>query len=84
MVGFIGALHPAVGVELGLNAPLYLCEIDLGLLLEGSAPDFKELSKFPEIRRDLAVVVDKSVSAAELMDACESGGRDLPHRLNAI
>jgi phenylalanyl-tRNA synthetase beta chain len=67
-VGFIGALHPTVGTELGLNAPLYLCEIDLEVLLQGGIPEFKEMSKFPEIRRDIAIVVNKSVSAAGLMD----------------
>jgi len=68
VAGFIGALHPAVGVELGLNAPLFLCEIDLAMLLAGEVPEFKELSKFPEIRRDIAVVVDNSVSAARMME----------------
>ena len=67
VVGFVGALHPSVGAELGLNAPLYLCEIDLAALLEGTIPKYAELSKFPEVRRDLAVVVDKTVSAARLM-----------------
>jgi phenylalanyl-tRNA synthetase beta chain len=67
VAGFIGALHPAVGAELGFNVPLYLCEIDLAMLLTGEVPEFKELSKFPEIRRDIAVVVDNSVSAARLM-----------------
>jgi phenylalanyl-tRNA synthetase beta chain len=67
-VGFVGALHPSVVSELGLNAPLYLCEVDLAVLLEGGVPEFKELSKFPEIRRDIAIVVDNSVSAARLMD----------------
>ena len=67
VVGFVGALHPSVGAELGLNAPLYLCEIDLAALLEGKIPKYAELSKFPEVRRDLAVVVDKTVSAARLM-----------------
>jgi phenylalanyl-tRNA synthetase beta chain len=37
------------------------------MLLTGAVPEFKELSKFPEIRRDIAVVVDTSVSAARLM-----------------
>jgi len=66
-VGTIGALHPSVSAELGVAAPLILCEIDLDALLAGTLPKFKELSKFPEIRRDLAVVVDKSVIAAQLM-----------------
>ena len=67
-VGLIGALHPSVGAELGLIAPLYLCEIDLAALLEGQIAKFAELSKFPEVRRDLAIVVDKTVSAARLME----------------
>jgi phenylalanyl-tRNA synthetase beta chain len=69
VAGFIGALHPTVGAGLGLGAPLYLCEIDLAVLLEGAIPASRELSKFPEIRRDIAVVIDKSVPAAGLMDA---------------
>jgi phenylalanyl-tRNA synthetase beta chain len=67
-VGYIGALHPSVMADLGLNAPLYVCEIDLDVVLDGKLPKFTELSKFPEVRRDLAVIVDKSVPAAELME----------------
>ena len=66
--GYIGALHPSVGADLGLGTSLYVCEIDLAAVLSGQLPRFYELSKFPEVRRDLAVVVDKTVSAAELMD----------------
>ena len=66
-VGYVGALHPGTGAHLGLNAPLYVCEIDLEVVLESRLPAFSELSKFPEVRRDLAVVVDKSVPAEELM-----------------
>jgi phenylalanyl-tRNA synthetase beta chain len=71
-VGYIGSLHPSVAAELGLNAPLYACEIDLDTVLGGQLPEFSELSKFPEVRRDLAVIVDKSVPAAELMEAVRS------------
>jgi phenylalanyl-tRNA synthetase beta chain len=66
--GFIGTLHPSISAELGLNAPLYVCEIDLSAVLDSKVPSFVELSKFPEVRRDLAVVVDKSVSSAELLE----------------
>ncbi|MBA6412832.1 phenylalanine--tRNA ligase subunit beta [Parahaliea sp. F7430] len=66
-VGYIGALHPTVQAELGLNAPLFACEIDLETVLDAQLPQFTELSKFPEVRRDLAVVVDRSVAAAELL-----------------
>ena len=66
-VGYIGALHPAAQAALDLAAPLYVCEIDLQAVLEGLVPRFADLSKFPEVRRDLAVVVDKSVPSADLM-----------------
>jgi phenylalanyl-tRNA synthetase beta chain len=67
-VGYLGALHPTVSADLGLNTALYVCEIDLEVLLDGELPDFVELSKFPEVRRDLAVVVDKDVPAADLLE----------------
>ncbi|MEH6567437.1 MAG: phenylalanine--tRNA ligase subunit beta [Halioglobus sp.] len=67
-VGYIGTLHPTALAELGLNSALFVCEIDLEVLLKGSLPRFADLSKFPEVRRDLAVVVDKDVAAAELME----------------
>jgi phenylalanyl-tRNA synthetase beta chain len=66
-VGYLGALHPAAQAELDLGAPLYVCEIDLDAVLDGAVPGFTELSKFPEVRRDLAIIVDKSVSAAAVM-----------------
>ena len=52
----------------GARFSLFVCEIDLAAVLERRLPDFNELSRFPEVRRDLAVVVDKSVPAAELME----------------
>lgn len=71
-VGLLGALHPGVGARLGLSAPLFVCEIDLAVVLEAQQTSFSELSKFPEIRRDLAVVVDKSIPATRLMDEVRS------------
>ncbi|MEZ5501221.1 MAG: phenylalanine--tRNA ligase subunit beta [Halioglobus sp.] len=67
VAGYLGALHPAVAARLGISAPLYLCEIELDGLQEGEMTVFRDLSKFPEIRRDLAVIVDKSTPAARLM-----------------
>jgi phenylalanyl-tRNA synthetase beta chain len=67
-VGYIGALHPSVHARLGITASVYACEIELDAVLEGRLPAFTEISRFPEVRRDLAVIVDKSVSAAELME----------------
>jgi len=67
LVGHVGGLHPVAQAELDLAAPLYVCEIDLEAVLEGVVPRFTELSRFPEVRRDIAVVVDKSIPAADLL-----------------
>ncbi len=68
VVGRIGAVHPAVLTALDINGPVLACEMDLDALLEGKLPVFSELSRFPEVRRDLAVLVDKTVPAATLME----------------
>jgi phenylalanyl-tRNA synthetase beta chain len=68
VVGYLGALHPSVQAQLDLAAPLFMAEIELEAVLEGVIPRFAELSKFPEVRRDIAVVVDKSVASAKLME----------------
>ncbi len=66
-IGYLGALHPSVAKELGLPASVYVCELDLAEVLEAMITEFAELSKFPEVRRDLAVLVDKAIPAAEIM-----------------
>lgn len=62
VVGFVGALHPSLKKELGLSGNLYLFEIELDCLREGRLSRFSDLSKFPESRRDLALIADESVS----------------------
>lgn len=71
-VGMLGALHPSVAAEFGLHLPVFVAEIDLDKLLEGVLPSFTEVSKFPEVRRDLAIIVDKSVAATDLMCTVKS------------
>jgi phenylalanyl-tRNA synthetase beta chain len=66
-MGVIGTLHPSVADDVGFAGAVCVCEIDLDALREVRLPEFKELSRFPEVRRDLALVVDRSVAAADLM-----------------
>tara|TARA_R110001599_G_scaffold189660_9_gene384460 strand:- start:2450 stop:4849 length:2400 start_codon:yes stop_codon:yes gene_type:complete len=66
-VGVVGALHPDVLGALDISGPVLVCELDLDALLSAQLPAFSELSRFPEVRRDIAVIVDKEVPAAELM-----------------
>ncbi len=68
-VGWIGTLHPKwrQGYELP-GAPV-LFELDMAALLRGRVPAFSGISKFPLVRRDIAVVVDESVNVEALLDA---------------
>ncbi len=61
-VGFMGMLHPELEKQLDLNGATFLFELDLEGLGEGRLPHFESLSKYPSIRRDLALVVDETVS----------------------
>jgi phenylalanyl-tRNA synthetase beta chain len=61
-VGLIGMLHPEIEKQLDLNGATFVFEIKLDKLTQGRLPAFESLSKFPSIRRDIAIVVDKSVT----------------------
>ncbi|HLD67307.1 MAG TPA: phenylalanine--tRNA ligase subunit beta, partial [Pseudomonas sp.] len=67
LVGFIGALHPELAKALDLGQPLFLFELVLGEVAQGRMPAFHELSRFPEVRRDLALLVDREVAADAIL-----------------
>lgn len=61
-IGYIGALHPNLVKELGLNGDVYLFEINQAALCQGKVSKYTDISKFPESRRDLALIVDEQVA----------------------
>lgn len=69
VIGFIGALHPSVQKELGLKGSVYVFEIKQSALQSGNVAKFDSLSKYPEVRRDLAFIVDENTPVAHLMAA---------------
>ena len=68
-VGWIGELHPGLQQAYELPHAPVLFEIDLEPIRELGLPQPEELSKFPAVQRDLAVVVKQAVSAQSLLDA---------------
>ncbi len=60
-LGWIGMLHPQIEQELDLPGNMFLFELRIDGLLDGRLPDFQVLSKFPSIRRDIAIVVDEEL-----------------------
>ncbi|CAA0110927.1 Phenylalanine--tRNA ligase beta subunit [BD1-7 clade bacterium] len=75
-LGVIGALHPEVTKKLGVSGSVYVFELSLTELLEGSVPAFKPLSKFPQVRRDIAVVVDNTAEANSIVDIVRQNAGD--------
>jgi phenylalanyl-tRNA synthetase beta chain len=65
-IGWLGELHPALQNDLDLKQTVVLFEIELTSITETSPPKFKAYSRFPTSRRDLAVVVDESVTVDNL------------------
>ncbi|WP_053979756.1 phenylalanine--tRNA ligase subunit beta [Marinagarivorans algicola] len=65
-VGFVGALHPSTAKALDCGKNIFVFELALEALLEGAVPAFNPLSRFPEVSRDLALVVEQSVNATVL------------------
>jgi|WetSurMetagenome_2_1015567.scaffolds.fasta_scaffold08653_5 phenylalanyl-tRNA synthetase beta chain len=66
-IGVMGALHPKVAQALDLTGHIYLFELNLNALLNKKTPTFVPLSKFPSLRRDVAMVVSQEVVAAEIL-----------------
>lgn len=73
-VGYMGALHPELVKSLGLSGPVFLFEIVQAVLLDGGLPRFTSLSKFPESRRDLALLVNESVAYADIRAIAQQQG----------
>jgi phenylalanyl-tRNA synthetase beta chain len=70
-IGWLGELHPSLVRELGFPAAPVLFEIDAAALAVGY-PRYEEVSRFPQVRRDLAVVVPEEVTFSALRDGVTS------------
>ncbi len=64
--GWLGAIHPQLQRELDLKRPVLLFALRADVLSRAEVPSFRPFSKYPTVRRDLAVVVDEGVAADEL------------------
>lgn len=60
---YYGRLHPSISEE-----AVFVAEINIDKLLEikTGGPKYKEISKFPSVKKDIALVVDKNIEALDL------------------
>ena len=64
-IGYFGQLHPTLQDKLKLNQDAFLFKVDLTELvaaIKETTPKFKHLPQYPEVRRDLAFIINDSVS----------------------
>jgi phenylalanyl-tRNA synthetase beta chain len=67
-IGWLGELHPRLAKVLGLPGNTLLFELEIESGFFSKIPKFNKISKFPSVRRDLAIVVDESVALAVLQE----------------
>ena len=67
-VGWLGELHPSLVKELEFTYPPVLFELDIAVALSVERPVYREVSRFPQVRRDLALVVDETVALSSLTE----------------
>ena len=72
VAGCLGRLHPSIGSKLNFKQPVYLFEINIDKVVTAIDEGFESISKFPEVRRDLAFLVDESVQASALISAVKN------------
>ena len=77
VIGVLGKLHPRLAKDYDLKRAVYVFELDAAKALESAAPKAEIISRFPAIRRDIAVVVDDKVTAAELVEVVASAAPKL-------
>jgi len=64
--GVIGALHPRITEALGISHEVVVFEFKLKPLLTKQPAQYKKISKYPQIRRDLSLLVDEALTVAQL------------------
>ncbi len=69
VIGVVGKLHPKVAKLFDMKRPVYVFELDAAKTLATRAPIAVSISKFPAIRRDIAVIVADHISADDLVNA---------------
>ena len=65
-VGWLGELHPRLQSEFELRYPVVIFALDHGAIGPAELPRIRPQSRFPSVRRDLAVVVDENLTAGDL------------------
>lgn len=75
-IGYAGKLHPSALKILDMNGPVFGFELRLSEVLATDLPQSKSISRYPEIRRDLAIIIDEAISYQAVSELVRSAGGD--------
>ncbi|SUO96387.1 phenylalanine--tRNA ligase subunit beta [Suttonella ornithocola] len=79
-IGYLGALHPQTLKQLNTKGgDIWVFEIDPSHLEHTHTPSYQAITRYPTVRRDLALVVDTQINAAELAETLRKNGSDKLH-----
>ena len=83
-VGWLGALHPELAKRIDKKRTAVVFALQLDALTPAAVPAFERYSKFPSIRRDLAIVVAEDVSADALTKAARAAAGDILQQVDRV
>ncbi|WP_373686477.1 phenylalanine--tRNA ligase subunit beta [Acinetobacter sp. YH12094] len=75
-IGYFGRLHPSLEDELDL-AITWVAELDQSAVLQTYVSNFTELSRFPSVRRDIALLISDKINVSEIQQLIEKTGGEL-------
>ncbi len=78
-VGWLGEIHPLIAAEWDIRETVAAFELDLDVLMAHAerTPLYEDVTSFPEVREDLAVIVSEQVSAAQALEVVRRSGAPL-------
>ena len=76
-VGWLGEVHPLVAAQWDLDGTVAAFELDLDLVPEPSTALYADVTSFPQVREDLAVVVNEGVDSAKVIEVVRRVGAPL-------
>ena len=76
-IGWLGEIHPLVAAEWDIQDTVAAFELDLDAVPLPDTPLYVDVTSFPEVREDLAVVVGDDVAAADVLDVVRRSGAPL-------
>ncbi|MDQ9889191.1 phenylalanine--tRNA ligase subunit beta [Acinetobacter pittii] len=75
-IGYLGRLHPSLENELDLSTT-WVAEFDQAAVLQSYVSNFTELSRFPSIRRDIALLISDNINVRDIQQLIEKTGGEL-------